>query len=76
MDTNKMTKKIKITIEGMHCASCSSNVERAAKKISGVKSAAVSILTRKGIFELEDNLSPEVLKKEIERIGYKVVKVE
>jgi copper chaperone CopZ len=69
-------KKIKMTIEGMHCASCSANVERATKKLPGVKSATVSMLTHKGIFELEDNVNPETIKKEIDRIGYKVVKIE
>jgi P-type Cu+ transporter len=69
-------KKIKMTIIGMHCASCASNIERATKKIKGVSSASVSILTSKGIFELDDNVSPEVIKKEIERIGYKVAKIE
>jgi P-type Cu+ transporter len=71
-----MTKKIKLTIEGMHCASCSSNIERATKKIKGVISANISILTRKGIFEIEDSVNPEQIKKEIERIGYKVVNIE
>jgi P-type Cu+ transporter len=69
-------KKLKITIEGMHCASCASNIEKAVKKIKGVTQANVSVLTNKGIFELEDNVNPEVIKKEIERIGYRVLKIE
>jgi len=71
-----MTKKIKITIEGMHCASCATNIERATKKIKGVSQASVSILTNKAIFEIQDNVNPEEIKKEIERIGYKVIKIE
>lgn len=69
-------KKLKITIEGMHCASCATNIEKATKKIKGVSSVNVSILTRKGIFETEDSVNPEEIKKEIERIGYKVAKIE
>ncbi|MBS3081350.1 heavy-metal-associated domain-containing protein, partial [Candidatus Pacearchaeota archaeon] len=26
-------KKIKLTIEGMHCASCAGNIERSLKKV-------------------------------------------
>ena len=69
-------KKLKFTIEGMHCASCASNIEKAVKKIPGVLSVNVSILTHKGIFELQDNVNPQDLKKTIERIGYKVASIE
>jgi P-type Cu+ transporter len=71
-----MTKKIKLTIEGMHCASCASNVERAVKKIKGVSSASVSVMTNKAIIEAEDNLNPEELKKVISSVGYKVIQVQ
>jgi len=69
-------KKIKVTIEGMHCASCSSNVERSLKKVRGVKDASVSLMLKKGIVETEDFVSEEDLKKAVSRAGYKVSKVE
>lgn len=69
-------KKIKLTISGMHCASCAGNVERSVKKVSGVKSCAVSLMTNKGIVEVEDNVSEEELRKAVSRTGYKVVGVE
>ncbi|MBS3064738.1 MAG: heavy-metal-associated domain-containing protein [DPANN group archaeon] len=69
-------KKIKVTIEGMHCASCSSNVERSLKKVRGVKDASVSLMLKKGIVETEDFVSEEELKKAVSRAGYKVSKVE
>ena len=69
-------KKIKLTIEGMHCASCSSNIERSLKKVNGIKNVSVSLMTRKGIVEAEDSVSEEDLKKAVARTGYKVVKVE
>ena len=69
-------KKIKMTIEGMHCASCASNIERAVKKIKGVLSASVSVMTKKAIIEAEDNVNLEEIKKSIFNIGYKIVNVQ
>ena len=66
--------KYKLTIEGMHCAACASNAERALKKISGVREASVSILTKKGFVEGE--VSQEEIKRIIEKIGYKISNIE
>ena len=69
-------KKIKLTIEGMHCASCGGNVEKSLKKVRGVKEVSVSVMTHKGIIEAEDSVSEDELKKAVSEVGYKVVKVE
>ena len=70
-------KKIKLTIQGMHCASCGSNIERSLKKVSGVKDATVSVMTRKGFVEADDKVSEEELKKAVSRAGnYKVLEIE
>ena len=69
-------KKLKLTIEGMHCASCANNIERSVKKVPGVKEVSVSLMTRKGIIEAEDSVSEEDIKKAVARTGYKVVKIE
>lgn len=69
-------KKIKITIEGMHCASCASNIERALKKIKGVKEVSISIMTKKGFVEAEDSVNREDVKNAVSKVGYKVVEVE
>ena len=69
-------KKVKITIEGMHCASCGGNVEDSLKKIKGVKEVRVSVMTHKGIIEAEDTVSEEDLKAAVSKVGYKVVKIE
>jgi len=65
-----------MTIQGMHCGSCAGNIERSLKKIDGVKSVSVSMMTNKGIVESEDKVSEEELKKAVSRAGYKVVAVE
>lgn len=69
-------KKVKISIEGMHCASCASNIERSVSKVSGVKSCSVSLMLKKGTIECEDNVDVEDIKKAVAKTGYKVVKVE
>ena len=69
-------KKLKLTIEGMHCASCAGNIERSLKKVAGVKEASVSLMLKKGTVEAEDSVDIEELKKAVVRAGYKVSKVE
>ena len=69
-------KKVKILIQGMHCASCASNIERSLKKVSGVKEVSVSLMTHKGVVEAEDSVKDQELKKAVERTGYKVVNIE
>ena len=67
--------KIKLTIEGMHCASCASNVERSLKKVKGVKEVSVSLMTHKCFLEIE-NANKDEIKKAVEKVGYKVVGIE
>jgi Cu+-exporting ATPase len=68
-------KKIKIDIEGMHCASCASNIERSLSKTSGVSNARVSLLLKKGNCEITDNVKEADIVNAIKRAGYKVKKV-
>lgn len=69
-------KKLKLIIEGMHCASCASNIERSLKKVKGVKEASVSLMLKKGNVEIEDFVSEEGLRKAVVRAGYKLLRVE
>ena len=50
----KSIKKRIFSIRGMHCASCARNIEKAVKKLKGVKSAVVNFATRKLYAEIED----------------------
>ena len=68
-------KKIKLTIEGMHCASCASNTENSLKKVKGVKELSVSALTHKAIIEAEEDVNEEDLKDAVSQAGFKVVDV-
>lgn len=71
-------KKLKLTIEGMHCASCSQNIERSLKKVPGVKEVSVSVMTNKGFVEAEDNVDKKQLEEAVEDAGsrYKALKIE
>ena len=69
-------KKLKISIDGMHCASCASNIEKSLKKVPGIKEATVSLMLKKGSVEAEDSVSEEDIKKAVLRAGYKVSKIE
>lgn len=70
-------KKLKLSIEGMHCASCASNIERSLKKVGGVKEASVSLMLKKGTIEVEGSVNEEELKKAVAKAGgYKLTKIE
>lgn len=58
-------------VKGMHCASCSSVIEKTFKKIDGVQSVEVNYGTEKAkvCFD-ESKTSPHDLSKHIEPLGY------
>jgi copper chaperone CopZ len=64
--------RYKLTIEGMHCAACASNVERALKKIG--LDASVSLMTKKAF--VNGDAKEEDIKKAVEKAGYKVTNIE
>jgi copper chaperone CopZ len=68
--------KKKLLVQGMHCASCASNIEKSLKKIPAVSSAIVSLMTHKAIVESDKEIPDEELKKAVSRAGYKVVSIE
>ena len=69
-------KKLKLTIEGMHCASCASNIERSLKKVTGVKEVSISLMLKKGTIEADDSVSEDDIKKAVSKVGYKVSRIE
>lgn len=62
------------TVEGMHCASCAINVEKAVSKLSGVNSASVNQVTEKLTVDYDQNqLSIEDLSKAVDKAGYTLI---
>jgi len=66
--------KEQFIVQGMHCASCALTVERALKKVAGVKNAAVNFATEKATVEYEDGLDAEKLEEAVAKTGYQLVK--
>ncbi|MEI6732210.1 MAG: heavy metal-associated domain-containing protein [archaeon] len=69
-------KKLKLTLDGMHCASCAANIEKALQSVKGVQSASVSLMTKKGFVEVKDSVKPADLEKAVAKTGYKILKIE
>ena len=74
MNNQKVTRKVKIDIEGMTCASCAGHVERALGKI-GAKNIRVNPVAGKAFLDAI-NLSEVQLKDAVKDAGYTPTKVE
>lgn len=66
--------RIILNIKGMHCASCSQNIEASLKKKPGVHEAAVNFISGKAYITYNPRqIDRSGLEKVIERLGYKVM---
>ena len=58
-------------IKGMHCASCSSVIEKTLNKVAGVQSVEVNYGTEKAKVSFDPSkTNPHDLSKRIEKFGY------
>ena len=65
--------EIRVGIEGMTCASCSSAVERTLNKLEGVGVAQVNLATETATISFDEgNLDLDKIKAAVKRIGYGV----
>lgn len=55
--------KCNYRIEGLDCANCAAELERAIAKIEGVKQVTVNFLMQKIEIECDENNKDEVIKK-------------
>ncbi len=70
-------KEVIIPIGGMTCASCVKAVERAVKKIDGVKNIQVNLATEKASISYESGkVKLYEIKGAIEKAGFKVLEIE
>ncbi|MER2226543.1 MAG: heavy metal translocating P-type ATPase [Carnobacterium sp.] len=68
-----MTEK-SFTIEGMSCASCAQTVEKATKKLPGVKEASVNLATEKMHIQYDEAiLTDKDIQEAVNQSGYKAV---
>lgn len=61
--------KTEYRVDGMSCAACQSSVERAVKKVEGVESVSVSLLTSS--MTVEGSAESNSVIKAVEKAGYK-----
>ena len=66
-----MTKKIKLKIDGMHCASCAMNIDGELEDV-GVKNVCTSYAKAEAEVEYdEQKIQLEDITRSIEDLGYK-----
>ncbi len=63
-------KKAILNIEGMHCASCASHVEKSLSKIKGVKNVNVNVIMGKAFVDSENNVTETQMRDAVEDAGY------
>lgn len=62
--------KSSLEIEGMHCASCATIINRAVSKIDGVENANINVATNKALIEHSPNIRVEKIIQTIKSKGY------
>lgn len=68
--------KQEVKISGMHCAGCTNAVEKALKRVEGVKDANVQLTTESAFIEAEQPDFPmESVKQAIINAGYEVEEI-
>lgn len=70
-EENKM-KETNLKIEGMHCAGCSTRLEKVLNNLEGIEKAQVSLQEEKATIKYDENkISLESIKEAIEDAGFK-----
>ena len=54
---------IKFKIKGLDCANCAAELERALRKIEGIKNATISFMAEGMELEYDENNEEEIIKK-------------
>ena len=66
-----MKKKVILDIKGMHCASCSTLINRSLNKVDGVESANVNLSMNKAIVDFDDSkVKTDDLIEVVKKKGY------
>ena len=65
-------KEINLKIEGMHCAGCSTRLEKVLNNLDGVETAKVSLEEKKATIKYDETkISLESIKEAIGDAGFK-----
>lgn len=69
-------EELRIKIGKMTCVNCSNAIEKACKKIDGVKDASVSYVNSSGVFLLEDQEKRKDIIAKIQNLGFEILEDE
>lgn len=65
-------KEVNLKIEGMHCAGCSTRLEKVLNNLEGVEKAQVSLEEKKATIKYDETkINLENIKESIEDAGFK-----
>ena len=65
-------KETNLKIEGMHCAGCSTRLEKVLNNLDGVETAKVSLEEKKATIKYDETkINIETIKEAIEDAGFK-----
>ncbi len=68
-----MSLRLTLPVEGMSCASCVANVERALREVPGVRDVRVSLATEQAVVEVDPGqVDVSDLRRAVEEVGYRV----
>jgi Cu+-exporting ATPase len=65
---------MKLKVEGMTCTSCARNVERALKRVEGVRAATVDFTSNSAFLEADSSISFQILQAAVQKAGYNILK--
>lgn len=59
-----------LKVDGMHCAGCAGSIERALKRVEGVRGVEVDRERKRAVIEHDDDLNPTALAALVNDIGF------
>jgi len=76
IEEQSQTESAEMALKGMHCASCSSRIEKVVGSMEGVVRAEVNLAAETGLFEFDPaKTSRRAIREAIARLGFEAVPV-
>ncbi len=74
VDGNASSERVDLPLLGMHCAACASRIEKALRKVPGVRGASVNYATTRASVEFDVGATgPEQLREAVRGAGYDAI---
>ncbi|OGK20691.1 copper-translocating P-type ATPase [Candidatus Roizmanbacteria bacterium RIFCSPHIGHO2_02_FULL_37_13b] len=71
MKNSNGSKRVSLSLSGMHCTSCALIIEKSLNKVSGVKEARVNFTAEKALIDYDESIiKVEVLVEAVKKTGY------